>query len=113
MSRIGDAILRSQRAIERDSGNPTFKWKANQTASTYVIPCMENSSDSSKILGLGGFALEADLVLFVRVEVLVGFAPVEKDVIQFRAKNYRLDKITRLAGDTVLKYNLISLTKGS
>lgn len=107
MSRLGDAVRRSNRALERDTGNEFFVWKGNNYAA------VGNVAESSKLLGSGGFELEADLSVFARLEILPDPGPVEKDLITFRGKPYRIERVSVLPGSSIVKLACNSTTKGA
>ena len=65
-------------------------------------PCTPNEATASKILGLGGFALNADLLLFVRRSVLPAIGPKEKQTLMFSGRKYRIDKLGVLPGEEVV-----------
>jgi hypothetical protein len=94
---IGRDIGRGLKGLERALGGPVFTWNGAD------YPCVANEAESSKVFGAGGFALEADLVLFVRDEVLPEVGPAEKDLVVYRGKTYRIDKIGNLPGDGQMK----------
>lgn len=96
MNRISREVLRSLRELERGLGNPKFTWAGKE------IPCCPNQATASKILGLGGFALTADLLLFVRKGVLPEVGPKEKQTLVFSGKRYRIDRIGVLPGEEVM-----------
>lgn len=98
MNRLSRELIRSLKETERNLGNPTFRFAGAD------IPCSPNEATTSKLLGLGGESLTADLTLFVRVAVLPATPPKEKQILTFRGREYRIDKIGRLAGDEVLSY---------
>jgi hypothetical protein len=82
--------------MEKNLGGPTFNWAGAD------YPCVPNQATASKILGLGGFALTADLLLFVRTVVLPAVGPKEKQILMFSGKKYRIDKLGVLPGEEVV-----------
>jgi hypothetical protein len=106
MSRIGADINRGFKVLERALGGPVFTWKGKD------YPCIANEAESSKVFGAGGFALEADLVLFVRDDVLPDVGPAEKETVVYRGKTYRIDKIGNLPGDGQIKLMCNTPTAG-
>ena len=96
MNRISREITRSLRETEKNLGNPVFTWAGSD------YPCSPNEATASKILGLGGFALSADLLLFVRRSVLPAVGPKEKQTLTFAGRKYRIDKLGVLPGEEVI-----------
>ena len=96
VNRISKEITRSLRETEKNLGGPVFTWAGKD------YPCCPNEATGSKILGLGGFALTADLFLFVRRAVLPPVGPKEKQTIIFSGRKYRIDKLGVLPGEEVL-----------
>jgi hypothetical protein len=96
VNRISREITRNLRELEKSLGRPTFKWAGGD------YPCCPNESTASKILGLGGFAVTADLLLFVRRGVLPDPGPREKQTLVFSGKKYRIDKLGVLPGEEVI-----------
>jgi hypothetical protein len=84
------------REVEKSLGKPVFNWAGKD------YPCCPNEATASKILGLGGFGLSADLLLFVRKAVLPEVGPQEKQTIVFLKKKYRIDKLGVLPGGEVI-----------
>jgi hypothetical protein len=94
------------RQLRKEAGKPVFTFDGDD------IPCIANEATSSKILGEGGFALEADLVLFVEVADLPDPAPQEKQILVYKSKSYRIDHIGALPGDAQIKLSCNSPTRG-
>jgi hypothetical protein len=86
--------------LERAAGNPVFTWPSTN-GNDYE--CVANEASSSKIFGEGGFSLEADLTLFVRIELLPATGPQEKETLMFGGRKYRIDNLSRLPGNAVLR----------
>lgn len=82
--------------MEKSLDQPTFSWAGQN------YPCVPNEATASKILGLGGFALSADLLLFVRKAVLPAQGPQEKQTLIFSGRKYRIDKLGVLPGEEVI-----------
>jgi|GEM_PF-3563913 len=96
MNRLSREITRSLREVEKSLGKPVFTWGGVD------YPCCPNEATASKILGLGGFAVTADLLLFVRKSVLPEVGPREKQTLIFASKKYRIDKLGVLPGEEVI-----------
>lgn len=85
--------LRAPSATSEVRRAPFFVWRENE------YPCTPGRAARSKRHGVGGFTLLADLVLFVRRELLPvpneGVTPVlsVKDEIVFRGETYNVDEI--------------------
>ncbi len=106
MNRISREVVRSLRALEKDLGNPVFTWGGAD------YPCCPNEATASKILGLGGFAIDADLLLFVRVAVLPDPGPREKQTLTFTGKKYRIDQRGVLPGQDIITLVCNDATRG-
>lgn len=106
MSSMGRNLSRGMRDLRKEAGKPVFTFNGED------IPCIANEATSSKVLGVGGFALEADLVLFIEVADLPDPAPVEKQTLFYKAKKYRIDHIGALPGDAQIKLACNAPTKG-
>ncbi|MCX6924716.1 MAG: hypothetical protein NT154_16110 [Verrucomicrobia bacterium] len=96
MNRISREIVRSLREMEKNLGRPTFNWAGADYA------CCPNEATASKILGLGGFALTADLLLFVRKSELPAAGPQVKQTLSFSGKLYQIEQIGVLPGEEVI-----------
>ena len=97
MSRLGREIARGLKSLEGQLGGPTFTF-AGQS-----YPCIANEAAASKIFGVGGFTLEADLTIFVREDVLGEVRPAETQTVTYKGRRYRIDKVAELPGDAVIK----------
>lgn len=109
MNRISREITRSLREVEKDLGKPVFTWAGED------YQCSPNEATASKILGLGGFELSADLLLFVRKAVLVKGTPQEKQTLTYPGKagrKYRIDKLGVLPGEEVITLVCIDASEG-
>lgn len=90
---IAREINRGLKTLERELAAPVFTWNGND------YRCTPGRSADGKRHGIGGFALLADLVLYVRKELLPipgeGVTPVlsVKDEITFRGETYNVDEI--------------------
>ncbi len=112
---IGNDLKRGLRDLERQSGQHTVTTKTG-----LELPCVGNTAESSKALGMGGFQLEADLSVFVRVEVMptqenfaaAGIAEKQKLTYSGNGRVYRIDQIRLLPGDSVYKFTCVDLNKG-
>jgi hypothetical protein len=100
MNAMGRELRRGMKGLERSVGKPVFTWPST-SQDTY--PCVANEASSSKIFGVGGFALEADLTLFVRAEVLPDPGPAEKQTILYKGRKYRIDSLAMLPGDEEIR----------
>jgi len=87
-----------------DGANPeTFNWNGGE------YPCVRGSVTRGKTLGSAGFALDADLVLFVRAELFPDpnthdDRPEPKELISFDDTSYLIDDVvTPAAGEPFLK----------
>ena len=101
ISRLAREVNRGMRALERalatDQTAPTFTW------GNVEYPCVPSQTVASQSLGPGGFSLEADLTLYVRVEVLPTPGPQENQFVTVKGKRYRIDKLSTLPGDSILR----------
>lgn len=109
MSSLGSSSKRGLKSLERSTGRKVFTWPVG--GSDYI--CVGNVAESSKTLGVGGFALEADCSIFVRLELLPEPLPAEKQRLIFNGKTYRIDKVSKLPGDEVLKLICNDPTRGA
>jgi hypothetical protein len=100
MSAIGRELKRGMKELEHAVGKPVFTWPSTGGQD---YPCVANEASSSKVFGVGGFALEADLTLFVRLEVLPDPGPKEKQVIVYKGRKYRIDNLATLPGDEEMR----------
>lgn len=66
-------------------------------------PCAPGSTTRGKSLSDGGFSLNADLVLFVRVELFSDTRPESKQKLTFNSRSYRIDNVVSPAGEPFLK----------
>ena len=106
MNRISREVTRTLRETEKNLEKPTFNWGGHD------YPCVPNESTASKILGLGGFALQADLLLFVRRSVLPAVGPKENQNLTFSGKRYQIDKLGVLPGEEVITLVCNDATSG-
>lgn len=87
-----------------DGANPeTFNWNGGD------YPCVRGSVTRGKTLGSAGFALDADLVLFVRAELFPDpnthdDRPESKESVTYAGIRYLIeDVVTPAAGEPFLK----------
>jgi hypothetical protein len=106
VNRISREITRSLRQLEKELGYPVFTWAGTD----YV--CVTNEATAGKILGLGGFAVTADLVLFVRAMVLPIPGPTEKQTLTYAGRKYRIDQRGMLPGQEVVTLVCNDATQG-
>lgn len=85
------------RDLERELGWPVFTWGNQQ------YRCVPNSATASRLFSEGGISIDADLVLFVRREVLTAGIPVQKQRITYDGTDYRIDDVGSLPGNTVVR----------
>lgn len=66
--------------------------------------CTTTSASRSKALTDDGFSPDADLVLFVRVDVFPGaFLPNPKEKIIYNTQTFRIDSVVTLPGNGQVK----------
>lgn len=107
MSRFGNDIARAIRGLRNGFGKPSFQWNGG----TYA--CVANTATTNKELGLGGFALESDLALFVEAALLPTPGPTEKQTVIYAGKTYRIDHVGILPGGSMVRVHCSSPTKGA
>ena len=77
----------------------TFTWPVG--GSDYK--CVRGSVRRGKTLGSGGYSLDADLVLYVRTELLAT-RPTPKQLLTYGDRNFRIDDVvTVAAGEAFIK----------
>jgi hypothetical protein len=114
MSSIGNETRRGLRDLERATGNETVT--TNARSLTFI--CVANVAESSKIFGVGGFGLEADLSVYIRTELLPADhetnGPKEKQQWTYsgNGRMYRIDHKSRLPGGEVYKFTCNDPSKG-
>jgi hypothetical protein len=106
MNRFSRDLCRGLKDLERDLDSPVFNWGGNDYA------CIPNESTTSKVLGLGGFELSSDLVLFVRKVTLPDVPPSEKQIIIYGGKRFRIDQVSMLPGGEVVRFTCNDPSKG-
>jgi len=85
--------------LELESEIPkTFTWNGSS------FPCAVSSDRRSKRLDSGGFEPEAELVLFVRVELFgSGGRPASKQTLTYAEKSWRIENVVAPAGEPFLR----------
>ena len=92
-SRIAHDLDRGLRRLEKAlTGANSFTWNGTD------YPCVASQTTLSQPLAAGGFALEADLTLYVRRSALPGAAPTENQTVIWRTRRYRIDRAIDLPG---------------
>jgi hypothetical protein len=86
------------------------------------LDCAAGDAEAGKKLGIGGWGLDADLVLIIALEEIVpgfgsmqdlsGKIPVAKQTVTYGGKLYRIDKTTTPPGLAFIALALIDATKG-
>lgn len=101
---IAADIAELETEMAPDGVNPeTFTWNGAD------YPCVRGSITKGKTLGSGGYALEADLVIFVRTihfpdPAVEDDRPESKEYLVYSARTYRIDDVvTPAAGEPFLK----------
>jgi hypothetical protein len=95
MSRIGKASARAVKRLERDT-------EAVVTIAGTDYPCVANTSTRWSVFGEGGFALETDLTVYLRLEVCPT-VPSINDLVTFDGNSYRVLRPVELPGDGTFK----------
>jgi len=94
---MGREIARGFRGLKRAVGGPVLTWKGEE------YPCIANEATASRVFGPGGFAFEADLILFVERADLPEVIMVETQEIVYRGRTFRIDHVGDLPGDDQVK----------
>ena len=103
---IARDIARSQKNLERALGKPSFTWNGGE----YL--CTNNSAVAGKQLEPGGFSPESDLVLFARAEQFADDGrPQPKQKLTFRSKAYRIETVSALPGNGLLRISCLDLNQ--
>lgn len=87
----------------------TFTWAGN------AYPCLNSSTSRRKALGAGGFAPDADLILFVRTTHFgtAAAGPQLKEGLTFEGRSYRIDEIVYPSGTPFLKLICVDRNRGT
>ncbi len=118
---IGRSMIRGLKRLERALSTPLndpqkkppfFTWKGND----YV--CTNTTQTSGKRLGIGGFSLLDDLVLYVRKELIPTPTDADpgiqkKDSIIFKGVTYKVDTIDTPAGEAFVKLSCNGPNRGA
>jgi hypothetical protein len=105
--------------IEHERGNPTFIWNIVPNAPSSVgtgdgrtYPCIASTPQQFKMEGVGGFAIEADLILQVRTEVLTNGIPSPQHIVTYNGKQYRIEHVRPLNVGASYRFLCEHITKG-
>ena len=74
-------------------------------------PCLASSVRRSRNLDPGGFTLEADLILYVRLAALGAGRPAPKEKLVHKTRTYRIETVTTPAQDQFLKLTCADAAK--
>jgi hypothetical protein len=96
---IASEIKRGHKHLHRALDRPTFVWNGG----TY--PCTVSSATRGKDIMPGGFGLDADLTLEVELSYFGEMAnrPKPKQTITHAGQTWRIDRVSVLPGEPLLK----------
>lgn len=112
MSEFDDLLIAGLRVRQaenpgRDGEVRKVTWAGNQ------YPCCAGAAGLGKDLGLGGFALDADLIVIIILEDLgEATPPTPKKTLTYEDKSYRIERTTTPPGSCFIALACIDPTKG-
>lgn len=113
MATLHDEILEDLAEIESDIGSqngpPTFIWSSGS------YTCIPSSAKNERVLSEGGFMIEADLVLSVRLNQFQSLAlPQAQQTISYLNNSYRIINVhTQPVFGTYLRLFCQSIFRGA
>lgn len=90
---------------------PTFTWTT--PTKVFTIKILPGSLRRSKNLEAGGFLKLADLTFVVRTADLPDPGPGLKQTITYLGDEFRVEGITKLAGDTLRRFEVVDIDQAA
>ena len=76
-------------------------------------PCIATRKRKGANLEMGGWGIDAELIVIVRGSVFGGVLPARGQTITFAAIDYRINDITTAPGDAFLRLACVDASRGA